>query len=428
MSKIEVEELSQKYLDVLRDGRNAIIGRGGEIPRDAGFKDLPDAVYKIPADNAITTVLSEGVASAKTVPNYSTPYAYLAEFGGMTYKCKQLNPYPFTFTSYTQSGVTFTANEDQTITISGTATSGASVGVRNTSYPIKAKAGETFTLSTSGAWTGSNGYVSLSQRVNGATVSSISASTTPKTFTVAQDCDLTITVVVVKGNTYNGSIKIMLNRGDTAEPWEPYYEGLRNAKPTEIVSKGIDGNAIVSRSIPAEIQALEGFGEGISVDYYNKVDLVNQKYKKYILTKVLDDKLEWRYNAQDGIDTNYYLAVIGERGVYAERICASSHYENTRLSSLTTGVGIDVYNSAAFGGFVVGIRPENVVDMTLYDFKALIAENPITLKYSLLVPEEYDLPVYMSPLIEVEGGGSIELVNEYDYAVPSKIIYQTLTQ
>lgn len=559
-------ELSKNLIDSLRRDRNAIIGRGGDISPTAGFRDLERAIYNIPADNALTTITYEDVGLGISVPENTTGYAYIAEIGGMTYKCKQLIPYPysnsdktsdgvtytvgkdggisvsgvagefaqfvlaeslavypttytmrlygtfsniqgtvsiydesgarlidyqikssavtinltsypaaksariylkrttsgvevtgtiypmfnfgnaeapyelyyaglrnaktteivseganlipypFDFKSYTSNGVTFTANEDQTITISGTATAGSSVGVIRT-QTVKAKAGETFTVSTSGVWTGNNGYVVVNQRINGETITSVIASTAPKTFTVEQDCDLTVAVVVFKGNTYNGSITIMLNRGASAAPWKPYI------------------GTISARVIPAEIQALEGFGDGISIDYYNKADFVNNKYKRVIDTFVFDGSegtgsqnkpTGWRISGSG--ESAYFLIKIGEFGEYAiGDVIICDKYDATLMSG--TNIGVWLYNSTSSGGVCLGFRPEGVSEMLSgSDIVSFLANNPITVKVARTVPIESDLPVYMSPLIEVEGGGTLKFVNEYGYAAPLKVVFHAYTQ
>ena len=422
----DIAKLSQDLINSLRAGRQAITGRGGEISPTAGFENFAAAIYNIPADNAITTITQEQVAEYQKVPDNSMKYAYLAEFGGMTYRDAETNtlrnakptkivseganliPYPFDFKSYTLNGVTFTANEDQTITISGTSTAGSSVGVIRT-QTVKAKAGETFTVSTSGVWTGKNGYVIVNQRINGEAITYVTASTASKTFTVEQDCDLTVTVVVVEGNTYNGSITIMLNRGSTAVPWKPYV------------------GTISTREIPEEIQALDGFGEGISLDYYNKVDLVNNKFRRAVYTVVLDGNT-WGVNYVRLYNNGLYYAafMMPLYGINGADCFTCSHFDNA------SGVKLGHSYIAGDGNNLVFVNNDQTLT-TAEAWNAWLAEQyvngtPVTATYALAEPIESDLPVYMSPLNEVEGGGSWQFVNERDYAVPSKIIYQTRTQ
>jgi hypothetical protein len=59
----------------LRSARKAIIGRGGEISLTAGFKDLSDAIYKIPADASLAYQVDDSVAYRKIVPSGAEEFA-----------------------------------------------------------------------------------------------------------------------------------------------------------------------------------------------------------------------------------------------------------------------------------------------------------------------------------------------------------------
>jgi hypothetical protein len=91
-------------------------------------------------------------------------------------------------------------------------------------------------------------------------------------------------------NIAQGSISwrdMMINEGSTALPYEPFYEGLRDSKVTEIVSRDTEGNAISTYPIPAEIQAIEGYGK----DGFN-IDLEKQEYTYGGVTSALPARLE----------------------------------------------------------------------------------------------------------------------------------------
>lgn len=92
-------ENSRHYL---RDTRNAIVGRGGEIAPTAGLKDLAQAVYSIPADASLSYQTDSSTAYSKTVPSGASKYAMLSQLGGMTQKVLKetdnLMPYPYAFT------------------------------------------------------------------------------------------------------------------------------------------------------------------------------------------------------------------------------------------------------------------------------------------------------------------------------------------
>ena len=58
--------------------------------------------------------------------------------------------------------------------------------------------------------------------------------------------------------------------------------------------------------------------------------------------------------------------------------------------------------------------------------RAKLSANPITLVYELAEPIVTDITDLITPdnFIEVQGGGSIISVNEYEYAVPNTMRYQ----
>lgn len=76
------EELKQS----LRDSRKAILGRGGEISLTAGLKDLPEAIFNIPADTSLAFYEDSEMAYRKVVPENVNPYAMVKEIGGRTKK------------------------------------------------------------------------------------------------------------------------------------------------------------------------------------------------------------------------------------------------------------------------------------------------------------------------------------------------------
>lgn len=72
------------------------------------------------------------------------------------------------------------------------------------------------------------------------------------------------------------------------------------------------------------------------------------------------------------------------------------------------------------------VDAESVGVYTVSEFNAILNEKPLTVVYELAEPIATDiadiLPV--DNLIGVEGGGTITMVNEHEFAVPSEIIYQ----
>lgn len=295
-----VEQLSARLKQALRDGRDAIIGRGGSINSTAGFRDFPSAIYNIPADNALATVKCEEVSLSCLVPSNTTGYAYIAEFGGIS-----------------------------------------------------------------------------------------------------------------RGG--DGSI---------------YDEALDH-----IVSWGAGGE-IDRFKVPPEILALPGYGDGISLDYYNKVDLVNRKYVTMIDTFVLDgtdpissNQNSWSWGVGPGSSTNYFRCRLGDYGTYVNDVIVCDRYAYTNITSSTTSIGVDLVNSTSGvnSGSLLAIRPNNILSFTdIKDVIPFIKANPIVIKVARKVPIEMDLPVYVNPLIKVEPSEmGLELFPSQGDGIPHKIIMQT---
>ena len=103
----------------------------------------------------------------------------------------------------------------------------------------------------------------------------------------------------------------------------------------------------------------------------------------------------WEASTNSSSNSKYFRIPVGDFGSIdplggGGMLC--DQYSRTDLSESTTGVGFEAYSSNTYNKAFVGIRPENVKDMTLAQFKALLAENPITVCYQIATPPvEYSL-------------------------------------
>lgn len=164
------------------------------------------------------------------------PIIAINKIGGMTYKTQNLIQYPYYHTTRTENGVTFTVNEDGSVIAKGTATADTSFHIRYaTSHVLKLTKGKTYTLS--GCPTGgssSSYYLKIEDDTWTQGAGDYGAS---KTFT-AQYEDYYVRIIVKDGYEINKAFYPMLNEGSEAMPFRPYYEGLRAAAVTEVVSHG----------------------------------------------------------------------------------------------------------------------------------------------------------------------------------------------
>lgn len=138
---------------------------------------------------------------------------------------KNLIPYPYKDGSQDYRGVTFTANSDSTVSVSGTATGGASYfnlyGDASTAIPNWISAGTTYTISGGVA----SSRIQIVFYGNPSTVFQ-AYNEAPETFTVPDDLSVftgfAIVIQVPSGNTVSGIVKPMIEQGSTATSYEPY--------------------------------------------------------------------------------------------------------------------------------------------------------------------------------------------------------------
>lgn len=121
------------------------------------------------------------------------------------------------YTSQTINGVTFTINEDKSITLNGTSTSGFSL---YDTQPIKLKAG-TYTHSSNQIKRG----IFLSLNNISATMLNRNNNVTKTTFTISQDTTYPKYLIYIDNNiTFdNYNLKLQLEKGSQATSYSPYF-------------------------------------------------------------------------------------------------------------------------------------------------------------------------------------------------------------
>lgn len=219
--------------------------------------------------------------------------------------------------------------------------------------------------------------------------SALSDMTSVKTYTFAKDAHIDMLHIFVSSGgagSVNVKFKLMLNKGTTALPYSPYFKN--------------------TFQIPEAVQALEGYGQGISKEYHNKIVLDPtegvKKFVKQVSKKVLNGSEAWvLYNGN--MFTDYFDAISPD----SSPIVHDSKFEVKIFS------GASKFYVRTYGAYTVDT------------WKAYLAENPMTVVYQLLSPVETDLSDYFGNdnLIGVEAGGTITAVNEYEYDVPFTINY-----
>lgn len=231
-----------KTASYLRSARNAIAGRGGEISATAGLKDLPMAIFNIPADSSLGFYSDNTVAYKKTTLANAKEKILLNEIGGMTYKSENhLNPAFFDATKEIASGLTITNNGDGSITINGdgyveqysmvyTLYSDTRIYADGMYLSIDKPLPENLAILVYSYGTNEEGnYQGETFYWIHGDVTSVALSGWVESIFITRDFEATSDYVVAD----NLTIKPMLSRG-SVKPYEPYYEGLRDSKVTAL--------------------------------------------------------------------------------------------------------------------------------------------------------------------------------------------------
>lgn len=185
----------------------------------------------------VTPTIDDAIAYRKTVPNGVLPNAAVCEVGGMSYRCENLIPFPYTFgNSITMSGVTVKANADGSITLNGTFTASQVLNVDLIGYSdyITLPAG-TYRISGIPASGNPVGFVGSLLRKDG----SLETYVFHHAFTITEAKRFGLILQLAVGSSFsNQTLYPMLNKGETALPYQPYFTGLRDSKVTAVESVG----------------------------------------------------------------------------------------------------------------------------------------------------------------------------------------------
>lgn len=175
--------------------------------------------------------------------------------------------------------------------------------------------------------------------------------------------------------------------------------------------------------IPAEAQALDGWGEGISADCHNRIDWEKKQYRQEVWSIRIDGSEAWNKSAASNIFQAYTPLSMNAGDTKSAPAIVSNGYGF--LHWYTADESAKPY-------FRIGLNSNQLwIEATLDQFastdawKAYLSANPVEIVYPLAEPIVTDLPnLPDDTFIAVEGGGTITAVNEHGLAAPTKIEYQ----
>lgn len=237
--RFNVADTANKYADIVGNGTsdsdrsNAYtLDWDGNAEYAGGIKAKGvDILNELDKHNnrEVEVVVDDTVAYQKEVPANSLPNAKVTRIGGMTRKCTNLIPYPYENSSKTSKGITYTVNDDGSVHIKGTCTAQSDFLVQyNTPFTLPAG---TYVIS------GNNDRIgALYASIEG--IGIVYSTGNGTSFTLTKETPVRIAISVYEGNTVDKTVYPMLNKGTTALPYEPYFEGLRSAPVSAMDSAG----------------------------------------------------------------------------------------------------------------------------------------------------------------------------------------------
>jgi hypothetical protein len=171
--------------------------------------------------------------------------------------------------------------------------------------------------------------------------------------------------------------------------------------------------------IPEAVQALDGYGEGVNESVYNYIDWKKKQFVKRVKKVVFDG------SADENITivtrrTKFTLFKFGISGGYNYSPAITNRDIPYKIAFDANDAHFYVNESEVLFAL------SNSIATDVATLKTYLASNPIEVIYELATPEITDIShlITSDNFIKVEGGGTITVVNEYGFSVPSEIVYQ----
>lgn len=305
------------------------------------------------------------------------------EIRGKTVATENLIPYPYTETTKTANGVTFTVNSDGSVTVNGTATSDADFMLLR--GPIQSYS-ESYFLS--GCPTGGSDttyYISESFTMSKDTGNGVVLNNLPS--------DQAWRIVIKSGTTVNNLVfRPMLNAGTTAKPYSKWFAGLKNARFKGITSTGknlFDPSTFPNGTVNGIAVTIETDGIRLNGTATKKITLYGKKAVSLI--NYLAGKQTYFYSENNqNVRIEYsILYADGTKSSYPRTDLPRSTLPNKIAVSATPVLIIE--NGMTFNNQLFKVALYKADSATAYEpyiSDTLSAETPIELaEYDVAYPE-----------------------------------------
>lgn len=413
--------------------------------RDAMLEAIADGMERAKRNinKKSTTYHSDSVAYVKTVPAGNVHYASIEQIGGRTLVWIQLM-YDPTMTDASNWGnkispSNFTTSVANNVLTFKRTSSGSNVQIycKTNSYaPI---IGHKYLVS---ATISADVEIQTARFYVGSSGNAFEIFTTPTQTNAFIECSaLTVNTIILQcagaslavdnsiyiSNFVAYDLTLMFGAGNeptTVEEfqqqfpavWYAYNPGtLLSAGVTDVVSKDSNDTTIDTYSIPAEVQALTGYGWSAG-SVYNYIDYEAKKFIQNVASVDLST-LTWGYGPSVGWSATLNAKNPADDDTVFNGISATLTPVTRNAQATAFSGGTDAGMVSVSGGKVyvgtgdIGIVPSG------------------TLYYELATPIETDISAYLTDdnLIEVESGGTLTFPNangdDYRIDVPSSVTF-----
>lgn len=289
--------------------------------------------------------------------------------GNNVIKVQSKNLFDIPLENGSSNGVTWTVNENGSITLNGTSTN--HININSSSLNIPVTEGETYTISATNILAGNIGFKEL----NGADIWVLSKYSLTKTKIITSDMQTTnvkFSIYIPPSNTFNNvTITFQLEKGNQATTYVPYQ----------------------SQSYNITLGNLEFCKIGDYQDYIYYDKSADKWYKYGAIGKVVFDGTEyWEGGSSATVSTNYtyvYTQAIdnlAKTGVYT---CFNNKLDTLNGPMLAdTSVSTDTLScgSSGYNRVRIMILTSRLSSANVNGFKNWLSNNNVTLYYILTTP------------------------------------------
>lgn len=314
-----------------------------------------------------------------------------------------LIPFPYLDTDKTVEGVAYTINSDGGISVGGTAIGYSEFFLLN-KYSIS-QLPKVFTMSLSGNYTNIAYDASIYDEKENLIAIIANSAITSTTVDLSAYPNARMIRFAIKRRYNNqecsGVVYPMLNYGTITTPYKQYR------------------GTINTFEIADEIKTLDGYGEGLTTGE-NYIDFGSKKYIQNFKKTVLTGNENW-YQSTTASGITVYFCVIAGLEPKASRIeCQiNSHFGYGDYQN-----GLSVHAGGICRAYVTN-RFTTLEEWVTYLKEQYANNTPVEIGIIVAEPIEIDISDHLTDdsFIEVEGGGAIKAINEYNNAAPSTITY-----